>query len=244
MTKIFAHRGFRAMYPENTLLSFQKAFELGVDGIELDVHMTRDGELVAIHDESLKRTTGVDGEVIDYTYAELKKFRAAAAFREHKNYDGTWEAERIPTLRQVLTLHQKYPQVIVNIELKTNVYAYDGIEQKVLALVDELKTPHVIYSSFHLPTILRIRDIAPAAKIAWLIEDDIALLSDYKRHFQLDALHISKKLVLKYQEQWQDLLPTLRVWTVNDAAQIEEFLALGVDTIMTDAPDVALALRQ
>ena len=182
--------------------------------------------------------------MIDYTYAELKKFRAAAAFREHKNYDGTWEAERIPTLRQVLTLHQKYPQVIVNIELKTNVYTYDGIEQKVLALVDELKTPHVIYSSFHLPTILRIRDIAPAAKIAWLIEDDIALLSDYKRHFQLDALHISKKLVLKYQEQWQDLLPTLRVWTVNDAAQIEEFLALGVDTIMTDTPDVALALRQ
>lgn len=244
MTKIFAHRGFRAMYPENTLLSFQNAFELGVDGIELDVHMTRDGELVVIHDESLKRTIGVDGEVIDYTYAELKKFRAAAAFREHKNYDGTWEAERIPTLRQVLTLHLKYPQVIVNIELKTNVYTYDGIEQKVLAVVDELKTPHVIYSSFHLPTILRIRDIAPAAKIAWLIEDDIALLSDYKRHFQLDALHISKKLVLKYQKQWQDLLPTLRVWTVNDAAQIEEFLALGVDTIMTDTPDVALALRQ
>lgn len=73
MTKIFAHRGFRAMYPENTLLSFKKAFELGVDGIELDVHMTRDGEIVVIHDESLKRTTGVDGEVIDYTYAELKK---------------------------------------------------------------------------------------------------------------------------------------------------------------------------
>ena len=80
MTKIYAHRGFSEKYPENTMLAFEKAVEIGVDGIELDVHLTKDNELVIIHDEDVKRTTNGEGLVKDMTLEELKKLDASATF--------------------------------------------------------------------------------------------------------------------------------------------------------------------
>ena len=73
MTKNFAHRGFSGKYPENTMLAFQKAIEVGADGIELDVQLTKNGEVVIIHDETIDRTTDGKGYVVDYTYEELSK---------------------------------------------------------------------------------------------------------------------------------------------------------------------------
>ena len=74
MTKNFAHRGFSGKYPENTMLAFEKAVEIGADGVELDVQLTKDGEVVIIHDETIDRTTDGKGYVVDYTYEELSKF--------------------------------------------------------------------------------------------------------------------------------------------------------------------------
>ena len=120
MSKIFAHRGFSGKYPENTMLAFEKAVELGVDGIELDVHLTKDNELVIIHDEDIKRTCDGEGLVKDMTLEELKKFDASATFRGVYGFCG------IPTLREYFEL-VKDTDIITNIELKTGVYDYPTI---------------------------------------------------------------------------------------------------------------------
>ena len=124
MTKNFAHRGFSGKYPENTMLAFRKAVEAGVDGIELDVHLTRDGQLAVIHDETVNRTCGVPGRVRDMTMEELRSLDAAYLWR------GQVERCPIPTLEEYFDL-VRGESLVTNVELKTNVYEYPGIEQKV-----------------------------------------------------------------------------------------------------------------
>ena len=122
-TKIFAHRGSKGKYPENTLLSFEKALEEKADGIEIDVHLTKDGEVAVIHDEKLERTTNGKGYVKDFTLAELKKLDAG-------------QGQQIPSLKEVFML-LKNTGTELNIELKTGSVDYKGIESKVLAVADE-----------------------------------------------------------------------------------------------------------
>ena len=102
---VAGHRGFCAKYPENTMLSFKKAIEAGVDQIETDVRITNDHELVLIHDSSLERTTNGKGRVCDYTLAELKQLDAG-------------NGEQIPTLRELLELVKDHPTITLDIELK------------------------------------------------------------------------------------------------------------------------------
>ena len=127
MTKNFAHRGFSGKYPENTMLAFEKAIEAGADGIENDVHLTKDGVPVIIHDELVDRTTNGKGYVKDYTYEELSKLDASYIFPEYG-------VLHIPTLREYMEL-VKDKDIITNIELKTGVFEYPGIEEKVYAIL-------------------------------------------------------------------------------------------------------------
>ena len=129
-TKVFAHRGASQYAPENTLEAFRLAMEQGAEGIELDVHLSADGELVVIHDEELERTTNGQGLVKDHTLAQLQALRA-------DNHMPGFEAARIPALRQVLELVRP-SSMQVNIELKTGILWYEGIEKKTLKLVKEL----------------------------------------------------------------------------------------------------------
>ncbi len=119
MTKNFAHRGFSGKYPENTMLAFRKAVEEGVDGIELDVQLTKDGEVVIIHDETIDRTTDGKGLVVSYTYDELRKFDASFKFRGQCGFNP------IPTLREYFEL-VKDKNLVTNIELKTGLNEYFG----------------------------------------------------------------------------------------------------------------------
>lgn len=131
MTEIFAHRGASGYAPENTLEAFRLAMEQGADGIELDVHLTKDGEVVVIHDETLNRTSNGQGKVRDYTLEELKKF----SFHNHmEKYKGV----QIPTLKEVLDLVEN-SSMKVNIELKTGIYWYEGIEAKTMEIVKSRK---------------------------------------------------------------------------------------------------------
>ena len=123
MTKNFAHRGFSGKYPENTLLAFSKAIEEGVDGIENDVHLTKDGVLVVMHDELVDRTTNGKGYIKDKTYEELSQLDASYIFKEYG-------PQKVPTLREYLEL-VKDTDIITNIELKTGVFEYTGIEQRI-----------------------------------------------------------------------------------------------------------------
>ena len=113
-TKVWAHRGASGYAPENTLDAFRKAVEMGADGIELDVQMTKDGELVVIHDETIDRVSNGKGWVKDYTYEELKKFNFNKTHLEYTK-------EEIPTLEQVYLLI-KPTNLTINVEIKTGIY--------------------------------------------------------------------------------------------------------------------------
>ena len=129
MMKIWAHRGCSQRNPENTLLAFERAMELdGLEGIELDVQMTKDGRLVVIHDESVDRTTEGIGFVRDYTLSELKRLHIYADSRQ---------CQKIPTLEEVFDLTEQRLKkgLKLNIELKNGICAYNGMEEKVVNLV-------------------------------------------------------------------------------------------------------------
>src|SRR5690625_3867679 len=131
-TKIYGHRGCMGTFAENTLLGFRQAIRQGADGIELDVQLTKDGEVVVIHDETLERTTDGTGYVKDLTLQEIKQYSAGVKYAHFKTYDQVvWDRERVPTLREVLELLAPYP-IELNIELKTSLFQYEGIEEKEL----------------------------------------------------------------------------------------------------------------
>jgi glycerophosphoryl diester phosphodiesterase len=243
-TKIYGHRGCMGTYPENTLLGFRQAIELGADGIELDVHMTKDGEIVVIHDEILDRTTDGAGYVKDHTLKELKQFSAGVNYAHFPNYDKvTWDLERVPTLQEVLELLGSN-HIDLNIELKTCQCKYVNIEDKVLSLVNEYgNSRKVVYSSFHLPTILQIKKIDQNAEIAWLLDQQIAHPKDYLQDLELEALHLSKQVVFSGVPYYKDLFEKIRIWTVNDMDGMKQLLDLGVNAIITDYPGKALFYR-
>lgn len=205
MTKIYGHRGDKGNYPENTLLGFQRAIEKGVDGLELDVHLTKDGEVVVIHDETLDRTTDGTGWIKDLTLKEIKQYSAGRPFTHFSAYDVSWVNEKVPTLSEVLQFIKPYP-VELNIELKTSIIPYIGIEEKVLAIVEQLgHGREVIYSSFHLPTLLRLKQINPNAKIAWLLNEAITIPEDYLNSLGLEAFHLNKNIVLPKARIFQQI---------------------------------------
>ena len=163
---IWAHRGCSMMNPENTLLAFKKAAELdGITGIEFDVQLTKDGEIVVIHDERVDRTTDGTGNVRDYTLAELKKL----------SITGDDDSYRIPTLREVLELLKPYCMnkgLKLNIELKNSVVRYESMEQKVIDMVSEYDIEsYVVYSSFNHDSIGLVRQLKADADVAYLAGD-------------------------------------------------------------------------
>mgnify|MGYP001225560153 CR=1 FL=1 len=205
MTKIYGHRGAKGTYPENTLLSFKKAIEHGVDGLELDVHLTKDGEVVVIHDETLDRTTNRSGWIKDLTLAEIREASAGSVFNHFEKYEESWDKEKVPTLQEVLELISSY-DIELNIELKTYVIPYNGIEEKVLQLVEQYASDKkIIYSSFHLPTLLRIKEIHSDAKIAWLLKEGISLPEDHLRTLGLEALHLHKHILIPNKNLFQQI---------------------------------------
>ncbi|MCL1949259.1 MAG: hypothetical protein FWF59_05975 [Turicibacter sp.] len=220
MSKIYGHRGSKGTHPENTLQSFEAALLAGAVGLELDIHLSLDGELIVIHDETMDRTTQGKGGIKDLTLAQIKEMDAS-----------------VPTLGEVLEL-LKGRDTELNIELKTTEVAYDGIEEKVLQAMKG-ETRKVVYSSFNLPTIRRIKRMDPNAQIAWLLFGLITQPKDYMEEFNLESLHVDKDLVLKYPHHWQGLYDKIRVWTANDMAEIAKLKALGVEAIITDYPEEA-----
>ncbi|MBS4178866.1 glycerophosphodiester phosphodiesterase [Lederbergia citrea] len=242
-TKIFGHRGSMGSLPENTLLGFRHALECGVDGIEPDVQLTKDGEVVVIHDETIDRTTDGTGYVKDFTLNELRQFSAGVTFSTFELFDeAEWKLERIPTLEEVLHLISPF-QIELNIELKTTLFPYEGIEEKVLKIVNQFDyADKVIYSSFHLPSILKLKKIEPNVKIAWLLEEELIRPSEYVQSLELEGLHLHKDLLLKDRISADDF--SIRVWTVNDEKEIEQLLNKNnIDVIMTDFPKEAISLR-
>lgn len=171
--KIWAHRGCSQMYPENTLTAFEKAMSIpGLSGIELDIQLTSDGELVVIHDERVDRTTDGFGYVRDYSLKELKALHI---------YAGKMKTETIPTMREVLELlsPELKKELRLNIELKTSVYNYPGIEEKIVKLVGDMGLAEsIVYSSFYPESLVKVHELEPDAKLGVL--DDLLSNCLYK----------------------------------------------------------------
>ena len=147
------------------MLAFQKAFEVGVDGIEIDIQLTKDEELIVIHDTTVNRTTDGKGYVKDKTLNELQELNAAHKFPEIR------DREKIPTLQEYFDWVKEKP-LATNIELKTNVFEYPGIEEKVVELIQEYRLQHtIIFSSFNHYTIQKLKALDPTIKCGLLSSD-------------------------------------------------------------------------
>lgn len=161
--KIWAHRGCSQRYPENTLLAYEKAIELkNLTGIELDIQLTKDGELVVIHDEKVDRTTEGTGYVRDFTLAELKRLHI---------YAGENPSQTIPTMGEVFELigARLKSGMKLNIELKNSNYPYPGMEEKILDMVAKRGVEDaIVYSSFSAKSMERIKELNPYAETAIL----------------------------------------------------------------------------
>ena len=239
MTEIFAHRGASGYAPENTLEAFRLAMEQGADGIELDVHLTKDGEVVVIHDETIDRTGNGQGNVRDYTLEELKKFSFHNRMEKYKGV-------QIPTLKEVLDL-VKNSQMKVNIELKTGIYWYEGIEEKTMDIVKTMgMEDRVIYSSFNHYSIQKVLEQNSDAETAYLFSDVPLNMEKYAKDTGVKGLHPAV-----YHLKMADFLETymksglkVRVWTVNNKEDMKMFIDAGVDAIITNYPKVSVELRE
>lgn len=161
--KIWAHRGCSQRYPENTITAFSKALEVnGLTGIELDIQMTKDNEIVVMHDERVDRTTDGIGYVKDFTYLQLRQLAIGT---------GSSQKERIPSIIEVMDLMQEEMKagLLLNIELKNSIIPYEEMEDKILDLIAaRCMQDQIIYSSFYTRSLKKIRDLEPKATIGVL----------------------------------------------------------------------------
>jgi len=239
MTKIFAHRGASAYAPENTIAAFSLAEQMGADGVELDVQMTSDGEIVVIHDETVDRTTNGQGWVKDLTLAQIKRFDASMGNEEYAG-------ERIPTLDEVFDCLAE-SQMMINIEIKDSQVLYPELAEKVLEMIDERDWEYRInLSSFNHMTLAHIRQIGSLAYTGVLFQDVLYEPWNYAHQLWATALHphfLYVDTVQNLIEEAHNSLLEINTWTVNEVADIDRMLARGVDGIITNYPDRALERR-
>lgn len=237
MSLVYGHRGASGYAPENTLEAFRLAMEMGADGFELDVHMSRDGELVVIHDESVDRTTDGTGLVRELTLAQLKSLEASCGMEAYRG-------ARIPTLAEVFGLI-RHTNHIVNVEIKTDEWLYPQIEEKCLALAKETGVEdRVLYSSFNHHTLMKLRQLKPDAKLGMLFGSIMVKPWEYAQQLDVDYLHPMKLniWVPGFAEAAAGAGYGVNMWTINDPETMQLCLETGAG-IITNYPDVAVALR-
>ncbi|MGE5473859.1 MAG: glycerophosphodiester phosphodiesterase [Ignavibacteriales bacterium] len=232
--KIFAHRGLSSKAPENTMSAFKKALDFDIDGIEFDVHLTKDNQIVVIHDEILGRTTNGTGFIKDYTYSDLSKFDAGGWFNH------SYQGEKIPRLEEVIELLYK-KDIIINIELKNSLIEYDGLEEKVLKIISEygIKDKTII-SSFNHYSIRRMRDLDKQIQTAILCAGISYNPGDYIKSIGANDVHSDICINSKYVNLLHENGFKIRCYTVNDVEVFKLLNEFGVDAVFTDKADVLL----
>lgn len=230
--KIYAHRGSSGTHPENTIAAFKAAAKLPVHGVEFDVHMTKDHELVVIHDETINRTSNGTGFIKDLTLAELKKFDFGSW------YSPKFKQETIPTLREVLYVF-KDTHHHLNIELKSDVFPYEGMEQAVLQMLNDYRLEaRVVISSFNHEMVRNFKQLAPSIETAVLFMEVMIEPHIYAEKVGADALHAFFPTVLR--PMGVEAIASgknVRVFTVNEEKYTDLLKQVGVDAIFTDYPE-------
>lgn len=234
-----AHRGSSGSYPENTRLAFEKAIEAGADMIEMDCRLSKDGHVVVIHDDRLDRTARAKGFVKGKTLRQLKKLDVGAWLKK------SFKGERIQTLEEILEIVSG--KVEINLEIKSVLHGPLGIELKVLFIVSHFDyLERTIFSSFDYQSLRRLRELAPDVRIGVLygagIKDNPFQAA---REMNAYSLHIQKEFATPhFLEEARELGLKSFVWTVNEAKEMEKFLSLGVDGIISDFPEKFWKIKQ
>ena len=217
MLKI-GHRGAKGYEPENTLISFEKAIDLNADGIELDVHLSSDGELMVIHDETIDRTTNGKGFVKNFTSSQLKEFG-------------------IPTLIEVLELVNR--NCFINIELKgigTTKPVVDLISHYILEKT--WNYTDLLISSFDWKMLEEVQLLNPKIRIGVLTEESVSAALAFAKKIKAFSIHPDYRLLTKdnvalMQENGFEVYP----WTVNSIEDIQKIKAFNINGIISDFPD-------
>lgn len=235
-----AHRGWSAVYPENTILSFEKALELGVTHLELDLQITFDGHLVVMHDRSVDRTTDGSGEVSDLTLAEIKELDAGV----HK--DAVFAGNRVPTYQEVLEGLSTPATLVTELKFSGN----EGIRKTIDQIRSSDATHRVIISSFELDKLPIVKDLAPELPTTALVPiagRSVQHCIDLAREFRIDtfgprASDVTPELV----EGLHDAGLRVRAWGLgqDQGEELRRMVACGVDGMTTDCPDILQRILQ
>ncbi len=250
---VLAHRGWRSRYPENTMLAFVKAAELPIDGLEIDIHCTKDGVVVVCHDPTVERTTDGNGRIQDLTLAELKQLDAGHHFSPDggKTFPFRGQGVTIPTLAE---LFERFPELWINVDIKQK-------EPKMIRpfcdLIRKYKmADKMCVGSFHNQTVKAFRQACPEVAQVGSLAETFRLFLLSKVH--LDQLYRGKAHVLQIPPREAkygfDLFSprlvraahknnvAVHLWTINETTEIEQFVDMGVDGIISDYPERVLAV--
>lgn len=248
--EVHAHRGGAGLAPENTLAAFRKALELGVDVLEMDMHVTHDGQVVIIHDDAIDRTTDGKGLVKDFTLEVLRQRDAGGRFGPQ------FKGEPIPTLREVIDLVKAAGNDRIRLNIETKFHSdYPGkpedFEERVLAILrDTGIVERVIVQSFHHPSIAKIKVLESKIKTALLAGgrqapgDPVSLVRQYKAdYYSPNYRHLTAEAVTALHQAGVPVVP----WTVNETVDMQRLISMGVgrmpgDGIITNFPDRLLQL--
>lgn len=230
--EVTAHRGYSAVYPENTIPAFKGAIQVGADWAELDVQQTADGEVIVMHDSNLKRTTGLDKEVWQVTWDEIKDLDNGSWF------DKKYQTVRIPTLEEVLKVCRG--KIHLNIEIKPSEHDKD-LEEQVAKL---LKKYHMrdtcVVSSLKYDSLRKIKQADDSIETAYITSVSYGNFTDleYADGYSVESTLLSKSFVNKAQKAGKQIY----VWTVNSEERLEKVVGMGIDNVITDDPVMAKEL--
>jgi glycerophosphoryl diester phosphodiesterase len=241
--RIFGHRGAAGLAPENTVVSFERAVRDGAGVLELDVHATRDGVVVVIHDETLERTTNGEGAVRELDFAEVRRFDAGFQFETGGAHPFRGRGVRVPSLEEVL---ESFPSIPLNIEVKQG---DPPIEAIVVDLLDRHRAlDRVLLAAEDDRTMSRIREHAPGVATSAsygeardfferCFTDRLGDYAPVARALQIPARAADVELVVpETVEAAHRCGLEMHVWTINDEPEMTRLLELGVDGVMSDYP--------
>lgn len=235
---VYAHRGASGRYPENTLEAFRAAIRHKADGIELDVQLTLDQEVVVIHDHIIDRTTNGKGAVQQFTWEQLQQFSAGAWF-DHRFAD-----LRIPRFEEICTLLAPTSLRLI-VELKNFFIPQPGLEERVLALLRQYQlTERTTISSFNFDSLLTVKALDPQQATALLYIGSLRAPWEIAARYQASELHAPKDVITPalVKQVHQRQFPLL-AWTVNSEKRLRQLFAMKIDGVITNYPLRARKIR-
>ena len=255
MPRIVAHRGDSARFPENTLEAFLSAYAMGVDVIETDVHLSKDGVLVIWHDRTLDRNTDGSGMIEDHTLAELKQFDAGFSFShdDGQTYPFRGKGIRLCTLEEAL---KACPAQRFNIDLKTKSEAIVDVFIQVIRA--NHATRRVVGASFHLSNLKSLRKKAPEILTSLTTTEVVPLLLlqklgllptlPFKKRLMIFQVPVRQKFITVITPRFIKAMhkrgAIIQVWTINEEKEIRRLFELGVDAVMTDKPTLTFQVAR